>query len=60
MKGPGGRRRGKSKGGSASLYPSDHFEYATKLTEQSAFNTFIKENVDGGKTVFLRTIASDG
>jgi len=55
-KSPGGRNRASSGG----IYPTGHWDHATKLTDQGAFNTFIKENVDAGKTVFVRTIASDG
>jgi len=44
---------------SAGIYPTDHWKYSTKLTK-AKFEPFIKENVDAGKTVFVRWIASEG
>jgi len=41
------------------IYPEDHWLYSTKLTTDN-FNEFIIEHVDAGKTVFVRTIASEG
>jgi len=41
------------------IYPDGHFEAVTKLT-QSNFDGFIKEQVDAGKTAFVRWIASEG
>ena len=41
------------------IYPADHFEHSTKLTQATA-EDFVKENVDQGKTVFVRWIASAG
>jgi len=43
----------------AGIYPDDHWSYSTDLTTENADN-FIKENVDAGKTVFVRWIASEG
>jgi len=39
------------------IYPSDHFDYATKLTPDT-FGNKVKESVDAGKTLFVRFIAS--
>ena len=41
------------------IYPVDHFEYSTKLTNEN-HEKFISDNISAGKTVFLRTIASSG
>jgi hypothetical protein len=41
------------------MYDSDHWQYSTKLTT-SNFDSVIKENVDAGKTIFVRWIASEG
>ena len=41
------------------IYPSDHWDHVTKLTPKN-FEPFIKDNVDAGKTVFVRWIASAG
>jgi len=44
---------------SAGIYPDSHWNHATKLTTSNA-DDFVKENVDKGKTVFVRWIASEG
>ena len=44
---------------SAAIYPSDHFEYSKKLTT-SNYKDFIKSEVDAGRTLFVRWIASEG
>jgi hypothetical protein len=41
------------------IYPDDHWNYATELTPDNG-DEFIKSNVDAGKTVFVRWIASEG
>jgi polynucleotide 5'-kinase involved in rRNA processing len=41
------------------IYPSDHWDHATKLTTTN-FESFVKGNVDSGKTLFVRWIASAG
>jgi len=41
------------------IYPSDHWQHATKLT-QNNFEPFVKEQVDAGKTLVVRWIASAG
>jgi len=43
----------------ASIYPDDHFSHVTKCT-QDMFEGFVKEEVDAGKTLFVRWIASEG
>jgi hypothetical protein len=43
----------------AAIYPDDHWDYATELTS-SNFESFVKTNVDEGKTVLVRFIASEG
>ena len=41
------------------IYPAGHWDHATKLTP-SNFEPFVKENVDAGKTLIVRWIASAG
>ena len=41
------------------IYPDEHWDYSTKLTKDNIDST-IKECVDGGKTLFVRFIASEG
>lgn len=41
------------------IYPDDHWTYSTELTTDNV-DGFVKENVDAGKTVFVRWIASEG
>jgi len=44
---------------SAGIYPDDHWDKCTKVTNDNA-DEFVKTNVDAGKTVFVRWIASEG
>jgi hypothetical protein len=41
------------------IYPNGHWDHATRLTEKN-FEPFVKEQVDAGKTLFVRWIASAG
>ena len=41
------------------IYPDGHWDHSTKLSEKN-FEPFIKENVDAGKSLFVRWIASAG
>jgi len=41
------------------IYPDGHWKTVTKLTT-SNFEPFVKEQVDAGKTLFVRWIASAG
>jgi hypothetical protein len=41
------------------IYPSDHFDYSTKLTVDT-FDEQVKSAVDSGKTLMVRWIASAG
>jgi hypothetical protein len=43
----------------AGIYPSDHWEYSSKLTT-SNYASKIQDEIDAGKTVFVRWIASEG
>jgi hypothetical protein len=43
----------------AGIYPDGHWDRSTQLTTENA-DAFVKENVDKGKTVFVRWIASEG
>jgi len=42
-----------------SIYPDDHWTFSTKLTEDN-FDSHIQKEIDSGKTVFVRWIASPG
>ena len=41
------------------IYPDNHFDYSTKLTQDN-FESTIQSEIDAGKTVFVRWIASPG
>ena len=43
----------------AGIYPDGHWDHSTELSTDNA-DSFVKENVDKGKTVFIRWIASEG
>jgi len=43
----------------AGIYPDNHWDFSTELTADTA-DAFVKENVDAGKTVMIRWIASEG
>jgi hypothetical protein len=43
----------------SSIYPEDHWTYSTKITTDNFADT-VKENVDAGRTLFVRWIASAG
>jgi len=42
------------------IYPEGHFDRVTKFTAAEKFEEAVKENVDAGKTLFVRWIASAG
>ena len=41
------------------IYPDDHWQYSKQLTVEN-FDEVIKTEVDSGKTLFVRWIASAG
>jgi hypothetical protein len=41
------------------IYPDGHFDIATKLTTDN-FDAKVKEEIDAGRTFFVRWIASAG
>jgi hypothetical protein len=43
----------------SALFADDHWTYSTDLTPDTA-DEFVKSNVDAGKTVFIKWIASEG
>ena len=43
----------------AGIYPEGHWKHATKLTPAN-FEGFVESQVDAGKTLFVRWIASEG
>lgn len=44
----------------AAIYPDDHWDYSTKLTDEKVFDDTIQQTIDAGKTLFVRWIASAG
>jgi hypothetical protein len=38
-------------GVATAIYPADHWTFSTKLTDDATASTFVKDNVDAGKTV---------
>jgi hypothetical protein len=46
-------------GVASAIYPDDHWSFSKKLTS-SNIDDEIKSAVDGGKTMFVRLIASAG
>jgi hypothetical protein len=43
----------------SAIYRDDHWSHSTALTDEN-FDSFISEHVANGKTVIVRTIASEG
>ena len=43
----------------AAIYPEDHWSFSSKLTVAN-FDETVKTQVDSGKTLFVRWIASSG
>lgn len=43
-----------------SFYPEGHFDRVQKVTDYGLFLDFIDEQIEQGKTVFTRFIASEG
>jgi hypothetical protein len=43
----------------ASIFPDDHWTYSYKMTADN-FQDKVKQEVDAGKTLFVRFIASEG
>lgn len=43
----------------ASIYPDDHWSKSFKMTADN-FEDKVKQEVDAGKTLFVRFIASEG
>jgi len=41
------------------IYPDDHWNYSAKLTV-STFDEVVKKEIDAGRTMFVRWIASEG
>jgi len=48
-----------SAGGGGNIYPDGHWERSTELNTDNV-DDFVQDNVDAGKTVFIRWIASEG
>jgi len=45
---------------SAGIYPDDHWNYASKLSNDEEFDAEIAKAVEGDQTLFVRWIASEG
>lgn len=43
--------------GVAAIYPNDHWSYSTKLTQEN-FESTVQNEIDAGRTLFVRWIAS--
>ena len=41
------------------IYPENHWDYSTKITKAN-LDSVIEGNINGGKTLFIRFIASAG
>jgi len=41
------------------IYPDDHWNYSKKLTADT-FDDIVKEEINAGRTLFVRWIASPG
>jgi len=46
--------------GAAGIYPDDHWSKSFKMTNADSFQQKVKQEVDAGKTLFVRFIASEG
>ncbi len=46
-------------GAAFAIYPNDHWSYSKQLTTAN-FDEYVKSQVDAGKTLFVRWIASAG
>lgn len=42
-----------------SIYPDDHWDYSYKMTK-ATFDDHVKQEVDAGRTLFVKWIASEG
>ena len=42
------------------IYPDDHWQYSTQITDESQFQSHIQSEIDAGRTLFVRWIASPG
>ena len=43
----------------SAIYPDDHWDYSTELTTEN-FDEFVQSEIDSGRTLFVRWIASPG
>ena len=42
------------------IYPAGHFDTVTKITDKDHLDAVVQENIDAGRTLFVRWIASPG
>ena len=42
------------------FYPSDHFDYVTKIQSEDHLNEYLESQISQDKTVFVRWIAAEG
>ena len=41
------------------IYPDDHWDYSKELTTEN-FDSFVESEIESGRTLFVRWIASPG
>ena len=51
---------GSNSGVVQAIYPDDHWSYSTQVTSPEMFQGLIQDEIDAGKTLFVRWIASAG
>jgi hypothetical protein len=44
----------------AGIYPDDHWDHVTKLSNDAEFDANVEKAVNGDHTLFVRWIASEG
>jgi hypothetical protein len=42
------------------FYPTNHFNYVTKIMDESSLNSFVQKNITEDKAVFVRWIVLEG
>jgi len=45
---------------SSAIYPDNHWNFATQIKDVSGFESHVKDEIDAGRTLFVRWIASAG
>jgi len=42
------------------FYPDDHWSYSTQIKDREAFDAHVRSEIEAGRTLFVRWIASTG